>query len=271
MQTCGDADDEDLSKDSKVHAQALEVEMAGSVGSKHIDEDEDAGDPMGSGGCNSNAARALVKSDDHNKVEQDVSNARNGKKDERTHGVARGAKHGGAVVVDHVGDHARKVGAHIGNGLREDGGIGAHHFQEGLCGGHADDGDDDTAEECGDDRGVDDALHVVVALSADGMRHADAGAHRKSHEEIDDKIDEGSARANGGKRVFAFVRCGAAPTSNHDGIGGVKQKMENAGCDEGKGEENNSGEQGAARKILYGGFFDGFCHTVSLLRIPPDR
>ena len=91
--------------------------MANAFLSHHINYDQDAGRPMGCCGGDSDAARPLVKDNDHDQIEDHVDNACGGEKDERSHGISYGAEHCCAVGVDHMRDHTGKIGLHIGDCL----------------------------------------------------------------------------------------------------------------------------------------------------------
>ena len=199
--------------------------------------------------CNTNAECSLVKAEDHNEIEYHVYHAGNREKEQGAHRVTHRAEHGGTVVVDHICRHAHKIGLHIGYGLVKDCLLGSHENEQRLCHNKAEDRNDDAQNCRGDYRGVNDCVHTVVALGTNGVCHTHSCTKRKTHKEVDDEIDERATGANGSEGVFTLVGGCSAPTSHHNGVGGVEQQMQNTCGDQGKGKENNARQNRTFGKV----------------------
>ena len=103
------------------------------------------------------------------------------------------------------------------------------------------------------------AVNALLVLRADGDRHGNAGTHRKCDEQGDEQIDQRAGCPHGGKRLWP------RKTANHNNVGGVIERLQDAGKHHGNGEGEYFSEQRPLCQIHLIFFLNGcMCHVYFL-------
>jgi len=251
LESRGKPDDDDLFELFGINTKFTQFNFTGSVHAHHVDQNEDACNPVRSGGCNADTERAQPKHKHHYKVEPHVCNTRGRKKDQRTGGVTRRAQDRRAVVIQNIGRHAAKISHHVGYRLIEYGGVGFHHGKQRACHAKSEHREESSEKQRDDHRCVHRSFYVTVLFCTNVMRYANARANRKTKEKVDDEVDQRTARAHRRQRRFAFGWCVAAPLTNHNGVRRVEQLLQKCRCDQRKREKDHFGKKWSVRQISF--------------------
>ena len=144
-----------------------------------------------------------MEASDEEQVEGDVDEGRENQVVERTAAVTKGVHDALAGVVEYDGQHACKIVAEIGDGLRQNLRVSPHPAQDRRREGDAADRQQNTAAHADEDVCMDGTGNTVVVASAEIARNGDACAHGHAHKEADEQENQRSGRTDGCQRPVA--------------------------------------------------------------------
>ena len=101
-------------------------------------------------------------------------------------------------------------------------------------------------------------MDALIVLRAEAAGRNDVRAQRQAHEQVDQQVDERTVGADSGQR------CAARKASHDDDIGCVEQQLQDAGCSQRQGKQDDLLQHGAAGQIACPGIL---CHENTL---PPQ-
>ena len=186
-----------------VEAQLAPAEGIGHPFSAQMDQAEHHADGLGDRRGDCCRPYAPVKDRDEEQVERDVDEGREDQVVERTAAVAEGVHDALAGVVEHDGQHACKIVAEIGDGVRQNLRVGSHPAQDRRGKDNAEACQQNTAANADENIRVDGTGNAVVVAGAEIARNGDARAHGHAHKEADEQENQRPGGADGCQRLVA--------------------------------------------------------------------
>jgi len=258
LQTGRQADAQDLAQSPRMEAQMAEVEVERAFLLHQQGRDHAGGDGLADDGGQSDARHAHGEEDDEHEVQHHIDGARHGQTEQRPPGVAHGAQEGRAEVVQHGHGHADEVYLEVEGGQADDVLRAAHQLQQDAGGKKAHHGQKEAADEAQRHGGLDGVADALIILRAEAAGRNDVRAQRQAHEQVDQQVDERTVGADSGQRRAA------RKASHDDDIGCVEQQLQDAGCSQRQGKQDDLLQHGAAGQIACPGIL---CHENAL---PPQ-
>ena len=213
--------------------------------------DHAGGDGLAEDGGQRHTGYAHPEPDDEHQIQHHVDDAGGRQAVQRTLGVAHSAQQRTAEVVQHTHGHPDEVDLQVQSRQIDDVLRAAHEFQQSPGGKEADKGQQNAADQTQRHGGVHRVLHAALVLCAEAPRCHHIGTQRQADEQVDQQVDE---RTVGADRRQSRA---AGKAADNDHIGGVEQQLQNAGCRQGKGKQNDLLQHGAGGQV---GSPAGLCH-----------
>ena len=251
LQTGGQTDLQDLHQRPLVEAQMPQVEVKGAFFFHEQDGDHKGGDRLADDGGQRHARHAHLEQDDEDEVQHHIDDAGHSQTVQRAAGVAYGAQQRGVEVVQHGHRHPDEVDLQIQRRKVNDVFRAGHQFQQAACREKADKGQQHTADEPQRDRSLDGVLHPALVFGTKAAGCDDVRAQRKPYEQVDQQVDERTVRADSGQRGAA-----REPSDDHH-VCSIEQELQNAGCCQRQGKQDDLFQQRAAGQIARPG---QLCH-----------
>ena len=186
-----------------VEAQLAPLELIGHPLSAQVDQAEHHADGLGDRRGDCRRPHTPVEARDEEQVECDVDEGRENQVVERTAAVAEGVHDALAGVVEHDGQHACKIVAEIGDGIRQNLRVSPHPAQDRRREGNAEARQQNAAANTDENVRMDGTGNTVVVARTEIARNGDACAHGRAHKEADEQKNQGTGRADGRQGIVA--------------------------------------------------------------------
>ena len=194
-------------------------------------------------GSQRHARHTHGKADDKDQIQHHVDDTGSGQTVQRALGVAHGPQQRTAKVVQHGHGHSDKINFKVQRRKVDHILRAAHQLQQAARSAKAHHRQQHAADQAQRYGGVHRVLHAlfVPGAKAPGCHHV--GTQRKPDEQVDKQVDQRAVGANGGQRRAARK----APY--HHNIGGIEQQLQNAGCRQRHGKQDDLLQHGSAGQV----------------------
>ena len=176
-----------------------------------------------------------MQQDHEDQIQHHVDDAGEGQIDQGAFGIAGSPEDGGAEVIEHGEGDTGKVYPHIHGGKGQYVGGGAHEPQEILAEDHTNQCQNTAADQSGGDGGMNRPVDGLKLMAAQTVGNGDTGTYGQADEEVHHQIGEGIGGTYG-----CHGNTAAEPAYHHQ-IGGVEQKLQHTGEDNGNGIKKDIG------------------------------
>ena len=259
LQSRGQSHPEDGGQLLPVDAQRAKIQPQLSLVPYQHQQHQNGGDRLGNAGGDADTGHADAHAQHKEKVQNDIDDAGRHLKVQRPLRVSHCPQNGRREVINHQGRHAEEINPKVGDGIIDHVLRGAHQLQHRLRQGDADDQQQNAGQygrENGRPYGV---RQILLPVTRKKAGHADIDAHRQTHKEIDDQIDQGCGGPHRRHRL------GSHKAPHHDDIRRIEQQLQNAGRHQRQTEEDNLRQNGAAGHV----HFIALTHASRFLRLLP--
>ena len=243
LETGGQADARQFCQLIAIDADLAPIEVNHAAGTDQADHYQHHGDGLGNDRRPGDARHAHVENGDKDHIQNHVHDARDGEVIQRPARIAHSAQDGRAKVIQHVGDHAGEIDAHIHRSLVQHIRRGIHPDEQLARGCHAEDHYDYAAHQANANGSVHRFAHIRRIARAIIARDDHACAHRQAHKHVHNQVDQRTRRADGGQRRIAHK----AP--HHDDIRRIVQKLQDTREHQGQRIADDLGHQRAGTHI----------------------
>ena len=258
LQARRQADEQDLLQGTGVKAQLVQVQMQRALFPHQHGGDQAGRHCLTDDGGQRNARHAHGKADDEHKVQHHIDDTGRRQTVQRTLGVAHGPQQSAAEVVQHVHGHADEVDLEVQRRKVDDILRAAHELQQAAGGKKAHHGQQYAAGKAQRHGGVHGVLYAVLVLCAKAAGSYDVRAQREPNEQVHQQIDQGTVGADCGQRGAA------GKAAHHHNVCRVEQQLQNAGCSQRNGKQNDLLQHRAAGQVS-GTVCPGLRHGVTRL------
>ena len=145
---------------------------------------------LGNNGCQCNTGNTHLEHNNKKQVQNNIDHTRQGQKVQRTFGITDCTKDRCTKVIQHKCRHTDKVNAHIQNRKINNVFRSSHQFQKRFCKQNTHENQDDTTNNCGQNRGVNCFMHAIHISCAIKTCNHNVCTDRNTNKQVDDQVDK---------------------------------------------------------------------------------
>jgi len=243
----GKADRNDLPGLIFIEAQLAQTQTAEPLSPEQEQQYKREGNVLRDDGRNGNNRHVEPEDNHEQQCQKHVHNAGDREIEEGPFGVAEGAQHGRAEIVDEGGGHTEKIDAQVLRRQRQHVARRLHEPEQRRGEPQPQHQHHDAEDRTERDGAVDGAADVLVLAAAEVARDQDVRADGQADEGSDQQVDE----CGGG--THRRERAAARELADDDDIGGVEQQLQDAGQHDGQAELQQRPQNGALGHVKHVG------------------